>query len=31
MLEDSLVRDNRLEDVSLADFGQLEVVRPREK
>lgn len=30
-IEDSLVKDNRLEDVSLADFGQLEIVRPREK
>ncbi|WP_164976223.1 right-handed parallel beta-helix repeat-containing protein [Oleiharenicola lentus] len=29
-IEDSLVRGNRLEDVSLADFGQLEIVRPRE-
>lgn len=28
-LEDSLVKDNRLEDISLADFGQLEIVRPR--
>lgn len=28
-LEDSLVRDNQLEDISLADFGQLEIVRPR--
>lgn len=28
-LEDSLVRDNRLEDVSLADFGQLEILRPQ--
>lgn len=28
-LEDSLVKGNRLEDLSLADFGQLEVVRPR--
>lgn len=27
-LEDSLVKDNRLEDVSLADFGQLEIIRP---
>ncbi len=30
-IEDSLVKDNRLEDVSLADFGELEIVRPREK
>jgi hypothetical protein len=28
-LEDSLVQDNRLEDLSLADFGQLEILRPR--
>lgn len=28
-LEDSLVAGNRLEDVSLADLGQLEIVRPR--
>lgn len=28
-LEDSQVQDNRLEDISLADFGQLEIVRPR--
>lgn len=28
-LEDSLVKDNRLEDLSLADFGQLEIVRAR--
>ncbi len=28
-IEDSLVKGNRLEDVSLADFGQLEIVRPR--
>lgn len=28
-LEDSLVRGNRLEDVSLADFGQLQILRPR--
>ncbi|MFZ5496824.1 MAG: right-handed parallel beta-helix repeat-containing protein [Verrucomicrobiota bacterium] len=28
-LEDSLVQGNRLEDVSLADFGQLEILRPR--
>lgn len=28
-LEDSLVKGNKLEDVSLADFGQLEVLRPR--
>ena len=28
-LEDCLVKDNRLEDISLADFGQLEVLRPR--
>jgi hypothetical protein len=28
-LEDSLVQDNRLEDISLSDFGQLEIVRPR--
>jgi hypothetical protein len=29
VLEDSLVKDNGLEDVSLADFGQLEILRPR--
>lgn len=28
-LADSLVRDNRLEGISLADLGQLEIVRPR--
>jgi parallel beta-helix repeat protein len=28
-LEDSLVSGNRLEDISLADFGQLVIVRPR--
>jgi len=28
-LEDSLVQQNRLEDLSLADYGQLEVIRPR--
>jgi len=28
-LETSFVKDNRLEDISLADFGQLEIVRPR--
>lgn len=28
-LEDSLVKGNRLEDLSLADFGQLEVLRPK--
>lgn len=30
-IEDSLVKGNRLEDVSLADFGQLQILRPREK
>jgi parallel beta-helix repeat protein len=29
VLEDSLVKDNRLEDISLADFGQLEILRTR--
>jgi parallel beta-helix repeat protein len=29
-LADSLVKDNRLEDISLAEPGQLEVLRPRE-
>lgn len=28
-LEDSLVRGNKAEDISLADFGQLEILRPR--
>ncbi|HEY8993221.1 MAG TPA: right-handed parallel beta-helix repeat-containing protein [Lacunisphaera sp.] len=30
-LEDSLVQDNRIEDISLADFGQLEILRPRHR
>jgi hypothetical protein len=29
VLEDSLVKDNQLEDISLADFGQLEILRAR--
>ncbi|MDQ5980290.1 MAG: hypothetical protein QG602_3266 [Verrucomicrobiota bacterium] len=28
-IEDSLVKGNRLEDISLADFGQLAILRPR--
>lgn len=30
-IEDSLVKNNRLEDISLADFGQLEILRPRDQ